>query len=291
MAQAPVFPDKRERNDFFIALVVIALCGMGIYFVTFGDRDDDDIRLVEQVTEVIDVPESLRNEPEITPVAAPRSRRGRRLAREDIATAVPMEVAVVRPIDQTAVVSPAHIDAANAANQPGIVAPTISQPERPEVKSPTGLQPQNPRVNANRQTEVALQQNTTPITATPEEASSELAIQNARINANRQTEAALQQNTAPVTSTEVTTTSPTVSATGCTVIVGSFKSMANRNELEAQIKAADYEVSSGRLNNGMYYAGVPVACGESPARAALVKRINQVFNVDAWIMQNSRGGR
>ena len=250
MPQAPIFSTKRERNDTFIALLVLLLAGYGIYNFTFADRDDDDvIRQTEKPSEVrasmdvFSVSTVLAKDQKRTPQEVPEKLP---LQPVTVQTNTPGEVYVPVPVITT---EPEVLVAVPVAPTP------VTPVERPANEiTTTGIIPQD------------------PTTAT-------LAFSRENIAT------AAEPMPTPADQLSTKSVKPALPLGSCIVIAGSFRSAQNRNVMRRELIKDGYQVTAGELNNGLFYTGIPVGCQDGPTRTRVEKELRTQYKVSPWILK------
>ena len=279
MPQSPVFSSDQDRNDAWIAFLVLALFGYGIYALTMGDRDDDSVARDRTEREN----ELLNPATDVFGVSAV-SQRDRRRAPKPVPEKLPIKPVVLStnspavgevyepvPVIPTeamaavpAVVVPAVATrSANAATQPDLPVRNT----RPVPQSPTN------GTLAFARDELATTNNPTPEAADADRA------------ARSRLKAVAEPAPTPDVQRRTKAISPALPAGSCTVIAGSFKSANNRNTMRRELIKDGYQVVVGQLNSGLYYAGIPVGCQDSPTRRRVANELQRKYEISAWTLR------
>ena len=255
MSQSPIFPNKRERNDTWIAFAVLLLFGLGIYGLGFADRDDDDARAAAIL---VPQPEG-ETRAERPPVVI-----GRRAVRKQ--EAVPDKLPVQPVLVSTAA-------EASEVYVPVAVIPTealvVQQPVQP---TPPVVLPTDPEITAARSGRPVTGGQRNPRTETLALAREDIAT-------------VAEPTPTPEAQRIAKSVRPTLPTGSCTVIAGSFKSAANRNTMRRELIKDGYQVVVGQLNNGLFYTGIPVGCMDGVTRERVETELKSQYSVDAWVLR------
>ncbi|MFK7933555.1 MAG: SPOR domain-containing protein [Saprospiraceae bacterium] len=71
---------------------------------------------------------------------------------------------------------------------------------------------------------------------------------------------------------------------GCHVIVGAFKSSRNARSFREKVKAENFSVATGTVS-GKMYVGVPVPCGNEATIKQTQERVNAAFGIKSWVLR------
>lgn len=69
----------------------------------------------------------------------------------------------------------------------------------------------------------------------------------------------------------------------CVVVVGVFKEAANKARVIAKLNSLGHTHSEGILRENISYVGVPVNCENTQMREKLLNDLNKAFGIDSWV--------
>lgn len=72
---------------------------------------------------------------------------------------------------------------------------------------------------------------------------------------------------------------------GCHLIVGAFKNKRNAQSFKEKVTAKNFTVTIGQVR-GKNYVGIPVDCTDKNAIQSTQQRVNNTFNINSWVLKN-----
>ncbi|MEL7020263.1 MAG: SPOR domain-containing protein [Bacteroidota bacterium] len=99
-----------------------------------------------------------------------------------------------------------------------------------------------------------------------------------RAAAERQRLAAQKKSAATKKKATVTTLK------GCHVIVGAFERADNARSFKSQVTKNGFEVAIGKVR-GKTYVGIPVKCTDQSEIAKIQARVNKSYNIQSWVLR------
>lgn len=84
---------------------------------------------------------------------------------------------------------------------------------------------------------------------------------------------------------QVTQESTSNTLNGCHVIVGVFKNRTNARGFRDKVSAADFDAKIGKVK-GRTYVAIPVNCNNNWEMKNMQKRVNEAFDLNSWILKN-----
>jgi len=298
---ADYFPNEKERNDFYIALVVIALFIFGLSYFIFPKQDTGlatvitEAELAERVAD-LDQQRLAFSKPMVTDIADYRpyyDHRQKNVVYDE-------DVQIEPLLETTLEVEELEMEDENISlgsdeeNTTGIITDeemvtetesllleedTIERTAEEwaaaiEEEVPPSLNEDGSVVeNAESRDAVTIDTRLEDSLAMVEE--KERLAAEAAAKAKREREkrrAAERKKRAAAT------------LSGCHVIVGAFKSTRNARSFREQVKAQNFSVAVGRVR-GKMYVGIPVPCGNESTIKSTQERVNATFGIQSWVLR------
>jgi FtsZ-interacting cell division protein ZipA len=273
-----IFENKHERNDFIIALIVIAVFSVFIYMLLKKGSSDEvlpnkDVLVKSTIsnidtTQVVIDHSSLNDQSSlslytkkdsVSTVATTNNLLPEKHANEQ-------QNQVVKPIQNKSIITKQKInktvslesktDSINNPNQPITNTNTIEA--KAEIESKIN---DNNKTTANKIKEIK----TEAIKEETPQATTEL---NDEINSE-------------ITNSKQANTNSTLE--DCVIVVGVYRDEVNLNKTLKKLEDNGFTFTSGQLTtNGLYYAGSPIQCNASTLKAKM-NRLNTIFNIESWL--------
>lgn len=301
---ADFFPNDKERQDFFIALVVIAFFVIGILSYILPQRNSVDATLltakeIDEKVKELEYQQLSFDEGIVTDIEGYRpyydhQQKDVVYDNRQIKTDLTATAAVVPPIVETIETHKADVVEDNNDNQ--IIEEEADTQIIPETEilieedfDDTAIQEEVP---PELDEEGNVIENEVEDTEVYDMEADAAAIEAEREQERLAAEAAAQERkeklaraAAKRKAAERAKRNAIGTLDGCHIIVGAFKNKKNARSFKEKVAAQNFLVNIGSVR-GKMYVGIPITCTDKDKIKATQQRVNDVFKISSWVLRN-----
>ena len=273
-----IFENKNERNDFIIALIVIAVFSVFIYMLLKKGPSDDVLPnkdvLVESTISNIDTTQVVIDHSSLNHQSSPSLNTKKDSVSTVAATnnllpekhVKKQQNQVAKPLQNKDIITTQKIEKTVSLESK---TDSINNPYQPITETNT--------IEAKAEIESKLNDNNKTTENKIEEIKTE-AITEETLQVT--TELNDEINSEITNSKQANTNS---SLEDCVIVVGVYRDEVNLNKTLKKLEDNGFTFTSGQLTtNGLYYAGSPIQCNASTLKTKM-NRLNTIFNIESWV--------
>lgn len=276
-----IFENKNERNDFIIALVVIAVF-ITFCIIIYKNSATDNITLLNDTFNKTNTSEQVvkslkNNKPEslsfLDTKQSVKSKSSKIIEGENLLTEkqhLPKNTTIENSTKSVSNIIGTE-NKNNLVTEKNSITETIDEIPESVVNTENNT--------TNIESEDVASEN--EITESKTADSLESSINNEQLNNNT-----VKTDNNTVKETTANTAQNISKNTDCVIVVGVFKNENNLVKMLNRIEQNGYPSAQGFMRNGTQYAGVPVDCKEN--KTSISKKLNTLFNVQSWVFKNKK---
>lgn len=271
-----LFSSKKEKWDFVIAIVVIALVAFFIYSKTYTNSDaaTDSTLLLSATTTDIAPNTNSNTKEDCTDTYSYKTIAPKRQQNKKTTNITPVH---------------SHNDTFTSSidnyNTPNTLYTTTTIPT-PQIETQTAETTTAPQIVEETQQIVQETEQDIEIVEVKEVPQKETPVQIDTIATQT-----LQETTSAINKDVVekstiqnqTTTNPTQS--DCLVIIGAYQEEVNEIAAITKLTELGYSHEVGTMRNQLRFVGVPVACDDKKQKRTLIRELNTAFGISAWVKE------